>query len=152
MGTLLLIIHVIVCLILIFVVLIQSGKGAELGAAFGGSSQTLFGSRGVATFLSKLTTSVAVIFMLTSLFLGVFGVKQRSVVKAPKEVTSPVTKSLPDQGQPMNNQAVPSSHGDMTSQVPQAGQVPTVDQSPTKNQVPTLPPVQEAIPQLPSKK
>ncbi|MDA8077457.1 MAG: preprotein translocase subunit SecG, partial [Nitrospiraceae bacterium] len=69
--TVVLIFHVIVCLFLIFIVLIQSGKGAELGAAFGGSSQTLFGARGAATFFSKLTTIAAVVFMLTSFSLAV---------------------------------------------------------------------------------
>ncbi len=70
MATFLLIIHLIVCLFLITIVLIQGGKGAELGAAFGGSSQTLFGARGAATFFSKLTTAAAVIFMLTSFTLS----------------------------------------------------------------------------------
>lgn len=81
MTTLLLIIHIIVSLFLIFIVLIQSSKGAELGAAFGGSSQTLFGSRGAATFLSKLTTIAAVVFMLTSLLLAISTAKGGSVVK-----------------------------------------------------------------------
>ncbi len=81
MTTLLVIIHLLVCLFLIFIVLIQSSKGAELGAAFGGSSQTLFGSRGGATFLSKLTTISAVVFMMTSLLLAVVSAKGGSVVK-----------------------------------------------------------------------
>jgi preprotein translocase subunit SecG len=80
MATFLLIIHLVVCFFLIFIVLIQSGKGAELGAAFGGSSQTLFGARGAATFFSKLTTIAAVVFMITSLLLAVYG-RRGSVVK-----------------------------------------------------------------------
>ena len=71
MTILVLIIHILVCFFLIGIVLLQSGKGAELGAAFGGSSQTLFGSRGAATFLNKMTTGVAVVFMITSLLLAV---------------------------------------------------------------------------------
>jgi len=71
MYTLIVVIHVIVCLILVGVVLLQAGKGAEMGAAFGGSSQTIFGSRGAATFLSKLTVGAAVIFMVTSLSLSI---------------------------------------------------------------------------------
>jgi len=68
MYTLMIIIHVIVSLALILIVLLQTGKGAEMGAGFGGgSNQTIFGSRGAATFLSKVTTGAAVIFMLTSL-------------------------------------------------------------------------------------
>ncbi|NPU85283.1 MAG: preprotein translocase subunit SecG [Syntrophaceae bacterium] len=70
MQTLISIIHILMCLVLIAVVLLQAGKGANMGAAFGGSSQTVFGSSGPGTFLSKMTTAVAVIFMLTSLVLS----------------------------------------------------------------------------------
>jgi len=93
MTTLLLIIHVIVCLMLIAIVLLQSGKGAEMGAAFGGSSQTIFGSRGAATFMSKITTGAAIVFMITSLTLAVVTAKGKSVVKK-----TPITegqKSIP---------------------------------------------------------
>ena len=61
--------HVIICIALIMIVLLQTGKGAEMGAAFGGSTQTVFGSSGPAGFLNKLTTAVAILFMLTSLSL-----------------------------------------------------------------------------------
>jgi len=81
MITLLIMIHILVCFFLIFIVLIQSSKGAELGAAFGGSSQTLFGSRGAATLFSKLTTISAVVFMLTSLFLSMADIRSGSVIK-----------------------------------------------------------------------
>lgn len=80
MYTTLIVIHLLVCFFLIFIVLIQSSKGAELGAAFGGSNQTLFGSRGAATFLNKLTTGVAVAFMLTSLFLAVLSSQRGSIM------------------------------------------------------------------------
>ncbi len=64
-------IHVIVCLLLVLIVLLQSGKAADLAGAFGGTgSQTAFGARGTATFLSKLTTGAAIIFMLTSMILN----------------------------------------------------------------------------------
>jgi preprotein translocase subunit SecG len=69
MQTVITIIHVLACFILILVVLLQAGKGANMGAAFGGSSQTVFGSSGAGTFLGKMTAAVAIIFMLTSLFL-----------------------------------------------------------------------------------
>lgn len=71
MYTLLVIIHVIVCTLMIGAILLQSGKGAEIGAAFGGSSQTVFGSRGPANFLSKFTVVTAFVFMLTSLTLAI---------------------------------------------------------------------------------
>ena len=81
MVILLTIVHLIVCFFLIFIVLIQSSKGAELGAAFGGSSQTLFGSRGAATLFSKLTTVSAVVFMMTSLLLAMVSMKGGSIIK-----------------------------------------------------------------------
>lgn len=74
-------VHVLVCLIMIGVILLQSGKGAEIGAAFGGSSQTIFGSRGAATFLSKMTVGAATLFMLTSLTLSILS-KQGSIASS----------------------------------------------------------------------
>jgi preprotein translocase subunit SecG len=71
MSILIVIIHVVVSIALILIVLLQTGKGADMGAAFGGgSSQTLFGTTGASTFLSKLTTAAAIVFMLTSLILA----------------------------------------------------------------------------------
>lgn len=64
------VIHILACLFLIGVVLLQQGKGADMGAVFGGSSQTVFGSSGAGNFLTRLTTATAVIFMLTSLTLA----------------------------------------------------------------------------------
>ena len=62
-------IHVLSCLFLIVVVLLQTGKGADMGAVFGGGSQTLFGSGGAGNFLTRLTTATAIVFMLTLLVL-----------------------------------------------------------------------------------
>ena len=71
MTVLLVIIHVVVCVALIMIVLLQTGKGADIGAAFGGgSSNTLFGTSGASTFLSKATTIAAIVFMLTLLSLS----------------------------------------------------------------------------------
>ena len=67
------VLHVMVCLILIIVVLLQRGKGAEIGAVFGGgASSTVFGSRGAGNFMSRLTTGAAVTFMVTSLLLAYY--------------------------------------------------------------------------------
>jgi preprotein translocase subunit SecG len=94
MFTAILIIHLIVCFFLIFIILIQSSKGAEMGATFGGgSSHTLFGSRGAATFLNKVTTVAAVVFMLTSLSLAVLSIKRSSVM--PESVQAPESKTMP---------------------------------------------------------
>ncbi len=66
-------VHILVCLGLIVVVLLQTGKGTDMGAAFGGgSSATVFGSSGAGNFLTRMTTGMAVVFMLTCLTLGYF--------------------------------------------------------------------------------
>jgi preprotein translocase subunit SecG len=80
MSTIIVVIHVAVCLALVSIVLLQHGKGAGIGAAFGGSSQTVFGSTGTAPFLAKLTAVVAVLFMLTSLTLTFIGRQQEASV------------------------------------------------------------------------
>ena len=121
MYTLVVILHLIVCLFLIFIILIQSSKGAEMGAAFGGSSQTLFGSRGAATVLSKVTTIAAILFMLTSLTLAVLSVKRGSVVSSmpsqeSAKMPAPGTTSGPVQEQP----AVPAQAAPQQQPVPPA--------------------------------
>ncbi len=81
--------HVIVCVILVLVVLLQSGKGADLAGAFGGgATQTAFGSRGPASFLSKLTTAAAVVFMLTSITLTMISTKREAASKSILETTT----------------------------------------------------------------
>lgn len=70
MTTFIFVTHVMSCLFLISLILVQHGQGANMGAAFGGSSQTVFGSRGPATFLNKLTIIVAVIFLAASVYLA----------------------------------------------------------------------------------
>jgi preprotein translocase subunit SecG len=103
MSLLLIIIHIIVCIALIMIVLLQTGKGADMGAAFGGgSSQTLFGSTGASTFLTKATTAAAIIFMLTSLALAYMsGHKTGDSImidtKTPIEQQAEPEKSMPAQ-------------------------------------------------------
>ncbi len=93
-------IHIAVCFFLIIVVLLQSGKSADLAAAFGGSgSQTAFGPRGAANALSKATTWSAVVFMLTSIVLSVMAARHMgntsSVLNGSK--AAPVQQSAPAQ-------------------------------------------------------
>lgn len=89
MYSLLLGLHVIVCLLLVIVVLLQSGKAADLAGAFGGmGSQSTFGPRGAATFLSKLTTTLAILFMVTSLALWILAAN-RSTPKTVVEGVQP---------------------------------------------------------------
>ena len=90
------IIHVIVCMFLIIVVLLQSGKAGDISAAFGGQgSQAAFGPRGAATALSKATTISTVLFMLTSVTLSIYAIKHNG----PTSVLQGV-KSAPAQSQP----------------------------------------------------
>lgn len=70
MNLIIVLIHVVASIALIAIVLLQTGKGAEMGAAFGGASQTLFGGSGGSSFMSKLTTGAAVVFMITCLVLS----------------------------------------------------------------------------------
>jgi preprotein translocase subunit SecG len=104
------IIHIIVCFFLIVVVLLQSGKAADLAGAFGGmGSQTAFGPRGSATLLSKATTLAAAVFMLTSLSLAILATRGASStgsvlerVKAPASKTAPATPpKAPTNGAPV---------------------------------------------------
>jgi preprotein translocase subunit SecG len=87
------ILHIIVCVTLVLIVLLQRGKGANMGAVFGGSSSTIFGSSGPGTFLSKITTVVAMVFMLTSLYLAYFASKGHSVIE--KVPARAAERSLP---------------------------------------------------------
>jgi len=92
--------HVLVCVILVLVVLLQSGKGADLAGAFGGgATQTAFGSRGPASFLSRMTTIAAIVFMLTSITLSMLPTtvrtESKSVLETTKGKTSEPTKKAP---------------------------------------------------------
>ncbi|UCF89021.1 MAG: preprotein translocase subunit SecG [bacterium] len=111
--------HIAVAVFLILVVLLQTGKGAEMGAAFGGSSQTLFGSGGPAGFMAKLTTAAAVGFMLTSLGLAYISsagkvdsvqlpASQQLPVQTPGEAAP---EALPDAA-PQSDAAAPQTSGE----------------------------------------
>ena len=102
MVVLITVVHVIVCAFLIAVVLLQSGKSADIAAAFGGmGSQTAFGTRTAATVLSKATTWAAFIFMLTSITLSVLASKAgRASGSVLGSSSSAPTKSVPAQQKP----------------------------------------------------
>ena len=118
MYAFLIILHIVACLVLILIVLLQAGKGADMGAAFGGSSQTVFGSSGAGTFLGKMTAGVAVLFMLTSLALT-YTASHRS-------------SSLMDRSKrPVTGQALPTAK-------PDAAKLPAP--SPNAAKLPVMPP------------
>ena len=113
MTTILIIIHVLVCLFLIGIVLLQHGKGADVGATFGGSSQSLFGTEGPVPLLNKITTFAAIVFMGTSISLAYISannstgtvmedvkVEQLPVLpplEIPVDANAPVTIPAPEQ-------------------------------------------------------
>jgi preprotein translocase subunit SecG len=116
MYILILLIHIVVCIFLIIVVLLQSGKAADLAGAFGGmGSQTTFGPRGSATLLSRATTISAVLFMITSLSLSILATRNAGLATTVLEATPP--GSAPVKGAPAPVKSAP-----VQVQVP--GQVP----------------------------
>ncbi len=109
MTYVLILIHVVVSVILILVVLLQTGKRADLAGAFGGGgSQTVFGARGAATFLSKATTVSAVIFMITSLTLALMSAPTASGGKSVLPQDAPA-RSAPASPGPAKGAPAPSA-------------------------------------------
>jgi preprotein translocase subunit SecG len=91
------------CIALIAIVLLQTGKGAEMGAAFGGASQTLFGGSGGSSFMSKLTTGAAVVFMITCLLLSFM---YRPGVRGGRSVMTDIPLEQPQAQPPVQPQPV----------------------------------------------
>jgi preprotein translocase subunit SecG len=139
MYILLTVIHVIVCLFLVVVVLLQSGKAADLAGAFGGmGSQTVFGPRGSATVLSKATTIAAALFMVTSLSLSILATRAGSGSSGTllDKKHTPIQTQTPNPTQPQPGQTVPIQVQTGTNGKPgekQQIQVPVVP-DPTKPQ------------------
>jgi preprotein translocase subunit SecG len=124
MDTLLTIVHVIVCLFLVGIVLLQHGKGADIGASFGGSSQSLFGTEGPLPLLNKITTASAIIFMLTSVSLayissrsGSTSVMTNVTISQPAQVqeTQPLVKDDSVKDTPAENKAASEASTEKTT-------------------------------------
>jgi len=102
MHTVIIILHVICTLFLILVILLQTGKGAAMGSGLGaGSSQTMFGSSGAGNFLTKLTTAIATLFMITSLTLATMSSKEKShsiMPEGEKPTTTNIPRQIPESG------------------------------------------------------
>ena len=132
------IIHVIVCLFLVVVVLLQSGKAADLAGAFGGmGSQTVFGPRGSATVLSRATTVAAALFMITSLSLSILATRagagsSNNLLDRKRPAQTTPAPAQPGQSVPIT--VTPSVNGQQGT--PQNVQVPVV---PNPNQKGTQP-------------
>jgi preprotein translocase subunit SecG len=126
--------HIMVCFVLIIVIMLQSGSAADLAGAFGGAgSQTAFGPRGAATFLSRATTWCAIVFMLTSLTLSVkrdvaAGVSTGSILEQTQQ-------SAPAPAKPAQKSPAPAPAPVPTqpsSSTPAPAQAPTPNQTPKK--------------------
>src|SRR5580692_3152378 len=121
MYILVLLIHVVVCIFLIVVILLQSGKAADLAGAFGGmGSQTAFGPRGSATLLSKATTASAIVFMITSLTLSLLATRGSGGAKTVLD-TSGAGKTAPAKTAPAPPKGTPGGQP-IPIQIPAAPQ------------------------------
>ncbi|MBT3182667.1 MAG: preprotein translocase subunit SecG [Deltaproteobacteria bacterium] len=101
METLLITIHYVLCSFLILVILLQAGKGADIGAVFGGASQTVFGGRGPATFLNKITAFVAAGFIVTSVWLAHIAKAKSGTTIIDKGSQSEKMDIIPDADKPL---------------------------------------------------
>ncbi|MGC8658926.1 MAG: preprotein translocase subunit SecG [Desulfomonilaceae bacterium] len=123
LTAIILIVHVIVCIALILIILLQTGKGADIGAVFGGgSSQTVFGSTGAATFLSKFTIGAAVIFMITSIVLTYYSGRVSTI----DERSLMTEQKLPvgTQSMPASQKQTPAKEQGSTAQPADKGTAP----------------------------
>jgi preprotein translocase subunit SecG len=120
MYYLFLVVHILVCIFLIIVVLLQSGKAADLAGAFGGmGSQTAFGPRGSATLLSKATTISAVLFMITSLSLSIMATRSAGLGST---VLDSGSKPAPVKNSPVNTKTTIPVPGQSSVPAAPAGQ------------------------------
>ncbi len=135
------VVHILIAVVLILTVLLQAGKGSEMGAAFGGSSQTIFGSRGATTFLAKVTVGAAVLFMVTSLWLSV-AAKGKSVMPDADPSSVTATKKSDKSTSKDNTTKIPSPSVTATSTTAPTTEVPasvpfTLPPDPTSATAPT---------------
>lgn len=109
--------HVFICIVLVLIVLVQQGRGADMGAAFGGGSNTLFGASGADTLLTKITTTAAVLFMITSLTLAANATRKADVseggrlfqdLPAAAAAKQAASSAAPSQSAPAQNAAAPA--------------------------------------------
>ena len=146
MVILLTIVHIIVCVFLVIVVLLQSGKAADLAGAFGGmGSQTAFGPRGAATVLSKATTIAAALFMVTSLTLAIMASKAGG--RGPVTGSSVLEKAPPPKKAPAPASPVPQVGGQggvKVQEIPAPTPVPAT--------APNVPAEKAPAPQAPAQK
>ncbi len=164
--TLVIIVHVIVSVIMVLFILLQSGKGADIGAVFGGgSSQTVFGSTGATPFLSKVTIGAAVTFMITSIVLSYFSgqavpvaqsiMDEQPVKEAPVTPGAPGTKETPapaksDQAPAPNAEQAPAASTSSPTAPAPAKEAPSAPAQPAAPAATTPPPSGSSSPAPPA--
>jgi preprotein translocase subunit SecG len=125
MESFVLVLHVIIASVMTLFILMQQGKGAEAGASFGGGgSQTVFGSAGSASFLTKLTAGLAIVFFITSMALAVFAkqkVSQAPVISAPVSQKAPTNTDVPSTAAKV---PAPASNNDVPAPTPAQNTAP----------------------------
>jgi preprotein translocase subunit SecG len=120
MITILTIIHILVCVFMVSIVLLQHGKGADIGATFGGGGQSLFGTEGPVPMLNKVTTAAAVIFMVTSISLAYISAHRTTgsvmgdystpaPVEQPGQQTAPLQERVPMPAAPADDTEAPAT-------------------------------------------
>ena len=140
MYTVVTIIHVLSCIFLVLVVLLQTGKGADMGAVFGGSSSTVFGSSGAGTFLTRLTTATAIVFMLTSLSLTYFSSRRNlATVFDTAPAASAPPAAAPEAAAPAPEAAEPPA---AAAPAPQPAGQPEANAAPAADEPPPAPAAQ----------
>ena len=134
------IVHVLACFVLVLTVLLQAGKGADIGAVFGGASTTIFGSSGAGNFLTRLTTGAAIIFMITSLTLTYGGSHRVSATLMP-ESAAPAARNEPLAGGPAGDEdAATAPEGAADEGAAPAGEpVPAAPAAPAPPAAPAAP-------------
>ena len=120
MQTILIVIHVLVCFFMVVIVLLQHGKGASIGASFGGSSQTVFGTEGPLPLMNKITTTAAVVFMVTSVSLAWYSsrVGDGSVMERVRTPAAGYEEVAPDSDEPVAIPLPPAASGDAPQAFP----------------------------------
>jgi preprotein translocase subunit SecG len=144
METLITIIHVLVCVFLILVVLLQSGRSGGMGAALGGASGQVFGGRGAGNFLAKMTTGAAVTFFLTSLVVSVLSSQHRSVVADAAQKEVPAAAPAPADAAPADAAPADAAPADGAAAPTDAAPAPA------DGTAPAAPPVEGAAPAAPA--
>jgi preprotein translocase subunit SecG len=155
MYTAIIIVHSLACVALILIVLLQTGKGADMGAAFGGASQTLFGGSGGTTVLSKLTTGAAVIFMLTCLTLTGLstGPRTKSIMEnLPAEKPGPAIPEAKPVPAPATPPAAATEAAPKAQESAAAPQAPAQQPATQQTQEPAAPSPAAAPPAQPAEK